>query len=146
MPDDVMVSQRMIRRCANCGKSWGGSEMGEVDPCLGMLPGVDNACCGHGDASEAYIRFISGVVVKGFITIEHYGPRFDPPLLQRQLEHQAKTIIDLQRQLQEITEAARHYLVVWDDPDQYPDDEDLIPARDALRALVPDDDEGRSVW
>lgn len=27
------------------------------DPCLGELPGVMNACCGHGKPEEAYIQF-----------------------------------------------------------------------------------------
>lgn len=27
------------------------------DPCLGTLPGVQNACCGHGDRSDAYVVF-----------------------------------------------------------------------------------------
>lgn len=27
------------------------------DPCIGYLPGVFNACCGHGDDKTAYISF-----------------------------------------------------------------------------------------
>lgn len=27
------------------------------DPCIGKLPGVSNACCGHGSATDAYIQF-----------------------------------------------------------------------------------------
>lgn len=27
------------------------------DPCLGELPGVMNACCGHGNPKEAYIQY-----------------------------------------------------------------------------------------
>ena len=27
------------------------------DRCLGVLPGVMNACCGHGQVDEAYIQF-----------------------------------------------------------------------------------------
>jgi hypothetical protein len=27
------------------------------DPCVGYLPGVYNACCGHGEDDEAYITF-----------------------------------------------------------------------------------------
>lgn len=33
-----------------------------VDPCLGVLPGVMFACCGHG--GEGYIYFKSGKVVR----------------------------------------------------------------------------------
>lgn len=33
-----------------------------VDPCLGKLPGVQFACCGHGDPEEdPYIMFTNGV-------------------------------------------------------------------------------------
>jgi hypothetical protein len=27
------------------------------DPCIGYLPGVYNACCGHGNPAEAYLTF-----------------------------------------------------------------------------------------
>jgi hypothetical protein len=36
------------------------------DPCLGTLPGVVNACCGHGVPGDAYIVFENGVRVVGF--------------------------------------------------------------------------------
>ena len=53
------------RPCVKCGSNkWSGD--GEHDQCLGLLPGVDNACCGHGDKSQSYIRFTNGVVVRGF--------------------------------------------------------------------------------
>lgn len=35
-----------------------------VDPCLGKLPGVAFACCGHGDAKYAYIAFENGVTLR----------------------------------------------------------------------------------
>lgn len=53
------------RACIKCGK-WSGD--GEVDECLGVLPGVDNACCGHGVPDQSYIRFTNGVTVRGFTT------------------------------------------------------------------------------
>lgn len=59
-----------LRPCMKCGKTFDGSNVGEPDPCLGNLPGVDNACCGHGEPSESYIRFTSGVVIKGFTEVE----------------------------------------------------------------------------
>lgn len=36
------------------------------DPCIGRLPGVEFACCGHGGegAYPGYISFINGVVVR----------------------------------------------------------------------------------
>lgn len=60
------------RPCKKCGLVFEGSNIGEADPCLGDLPGVDNACCGHGISSQAYIRFTNGTVVKNF-TIENRG-------------------------------------------------------------------------
>lgn len=43
---------------------------GEADPCLGVLPGVVNACCGHGVREQAYVMFENGQVVRGFKTIQ----------------------------------------------------------------------------
>lgn len=37
------------------------------DACLGELPGVMNACCGHGNIEESYIQFENGVIVRGFV-------------------------------------------------------------------------------
>ncbi len=55
-----------VRPCKKCGKLFPLGE-GEVDPCLGVLPGVDNACCGHGIRESSYIRFTNGMAVEGFI-------------------------------------------------------------------------------
>lgn len=54
-----------VRPCKKCNKLFPLGE-GEVDPCLGILPGVDNACCGHGIEEYAYIRFLNGIHVVGF--------------------------------------------------------------------------------
>lgn len=35
------------------------------DPCMPDLPGVENACCGHG-VSPGYIQFKTGLVLRGF--------------------------------------------------------------------------------
>lgn len=35
------------------------------DACLGTIPGVINACCGHGNANEAYVQLAYGVAVYG---------------------------------------------------------------------------------
>lgn len=51
------------RACKKCGSK---HEMHESDSCLGDLPGVDNACCGHGVREQAYIRFTNGTIVRGF--------------------------------------------------------------------------------
>ncbi|MCU1617363.1 MAG: hypothetical protein JWO98_4903 [Frankiales bacterium] len=47
------------RPCVKCGISAGGK--GRPDACLGWLPGVDFACCGHGVPGQEYVK-ASGVV------------------------------------------------------------------------------------
>lgn len=60
------------RPCIKCGSSkWSGD--GEVDECLGVLPGVSNACCGHGVPERSYICFKNGVVLKGFTVTEPFN-------------------------------------------------------------------------
>lgn len=62
------------RPCKRCGSDkWSGN--GDHDECLGLLPGVDNACCGHGNRDEAYIRFTNGVVVRGFEVVSANVPK-----------------------------------------------------------------------
>jgi len=55
------------RPCGNCNKA--GTAEGH-DACLGTLPGVMNACCGHGKESEAYVQFPDGRHLKGTEAIE----------------------------------------------------------------------------
>lgn len=40
------------------------------DGCLGTLPGVMNACCGHGEPAEAYVQFSSLHIVSGLAAID----------------------------------------------------------------------------
>lgn len=54
------------RPCTRCGRMpvpihsrWG------ADACLGKLPGVKAACCGHGDDSRAYVLFDDGTGFEG---------------------------------------------------------------------------------
>jgi hypothetical protein len=47
--------------CPKCGKL--PTKEGH-DACLGTLPGVIDACCGHG-VREAYIIFENGVTIRG---------------------------------------------------------------------------------
>ena len=35
------------------------------DDCLGKLPGVMNACCGHGEAGDTYVQFPGGELIHG---------------------------------------------------------------------------------
>ncbi len=48
------------KKCALCKKRY--SPGLEPDPCLGILPGVVNACCGHG-CGDGFIIFETGVLV-----------------------------------------------------------------------------------
>ena len=57
------VSDNPWRACGHCNRE--NTPEGH-DPCLGTLPGVMNACCGHGDTADAYVQFVNGVVVRGF--------------------------------------------------------------------------------
>lgn len=50
------------RPCGRCGEF---STTEGHDNCLGTLPGVMNACCGHGVGSEAYVQFCDGSIVSG---------------------------------------------------------------------------------
>ena len=50
-------------RCPKCDMS---VKDIEEDPCLGHLPGVSFACCGHGNQEKAYIVFENGVKISGF--------------------------------------------------------------------------------
>lgn len=58
--DDDSPVDDQERPCIRCGKIPG--ESGGDDPCLGHLPGVKAACCGHG-AWRGYIMFTDGTVV-----------------------------------------------------------------------------------
>lgn len=40
------------------------------DGCLGTLPGVSNACCGHGQPNEAYLQLSDGSDIRGFDALD----------------------------------------------------------------------------
>lgn len=42
---------------------------GKPDPCLGVIPGVSNACCGHGKNEAAYI-YLGGKPNQAIMSIE----------------------------------------------------------------------------
>lgn len=50
------------RPCKMCGEK--DTPEGH-DPCLGTLPGVMNACCGHGVESECYVQLVGGKCLRG---------------------------------------------------------------------------------
>lgn len=49
--------------CTACGAARPPS-YGIPDPCLGMLPGVINACCGHGNRRTCYVMFANGPTIR----------------------------------------------------------------------------------
>ena len=50
------------RDCGHCGKP--NTKQG-YDGCLGEIPNVMNACCGHGKDSQAYIQYWDGSIITG---------------------------------------------------------------------------------
>ena len=48
--------------CGICGKKL--TDEGH-DACIGTLPGVMNACCGHGQIDEAYLMFSDECILRG---------------------------------------------------------------------------------
>ena len=56
------VEKNPNRKCGNCNKP---NRKDGHDACLGKLPGVMNACCGHGRTKEAYIQFLDKFCIKG---------------------------------------------------------------------------------
>lgn len=55
------------RSCGHCNRM---NTPGGYDGCIGYLPGVMNACCGHGELGAAYIQFFDGSIVRGLKAIE----------------------------------------------------------------------------
>ncbi len=53
------------RPCAACGRE---VVHDAPDPCLGTLPGVIFACCGHGVPGLSYVTFEEGTTLRGFAT------------------------------------------------------------------------------
>ena len=53
--------------CAHCGLTCGPSD---DDPCIESLPGVMNACCGHGRPEDAYIQFSATRSLRGSAAFE----------------------------------------------------------------------------
>ena len=63
------------RWCDHCGALSDGSDcFGGPDPCLGYLPGVFWACCGHGDEERhPYVWFIDGTSLEGTDALEYFA-------------------------------------------------------------------------
>lgn len=56
------VRENPDRPCGHCGLA---STPEGHDGCLGTLPGVRNACCGHGVVEEAYVQLDDGTRLEG---------------------------------------------------------------------------------
>lgn len=50
------------RSCGHCHRR---QTVEGHDACLGTLPEVKNACCGHGRIAEAYVQLPNGKTVRG---------------------------------------------------------------------------------
>lgn len=50
------MTRTVARKCVACGVLQP-KEYGVPDPCLGTLPGVLAACCGHGTEGQCYIMY-----------------------------------------------------------------------------------------
>ena len=51
------------RPCGHCGRHF--TKDGH-DGCLEKLPGVMNACCGHGNIRESYVQFLDKSSINGY--------------------------------------------------------------------------------
>jgi len=51
-----------VGRCAKCNEL---PTRDDHDACLGTLPGLMNACCGHGEDDMAYVQFLDSVSIRG---------------------------------------------------------------------------------
>ncbi|MBM7580029.1 hypothetical protein [Jeotgalibacillus terrae] len=60
--DQPTMKHWKYRACGYCNKP---NRPDEHDACLGELPGVINACCGHGQSDEAYVMFENGEAARG---------------------------------------------------------------------------------
>lgn len=64
--DDGTPTVDSDRPCGRCGRER--TPEGH-DACLGTIPGVMNACCGHGCDGEAYIQYADGRRVGGVVAL-----------------------------------------------------------------------------
>ena len=57
------------RPCGHCGRH--ATPEGH-DACLGTLPGIMNACCGHGQTQDAYVQFWDGRRMGGDVAVAYF--------------------------------------------------------------------------
>lgn len=68
-----------MKTCDACGANYRAAV--DPDPCLGYLPGVAHACCGHGDYGNAYV-VIGGTPGQDCRTIENQVTLYGLPALE----------------------------------------------------------------
>lgn len=70
--------------CPKCKMAFIKDKSGLIDPCLGKLPGVKFACCGHG-VNDGYIMFDNGRIIRFDSNIQvEQGIANKPPILERE--------------------------------------------------------------
>ena len=74
--DEPTAETCATRPCGVCGEF--ATPEGH-DPCIGTLPGVMNACCGHGQVVEAYIQFPDGSDIRGVAAVERMNQPQEKP-------------------------------------------------------------------
>lgn len=65
-----LVREAPDRRCGHC--SMPNTREGH-DGCLGTVPGVQNACCGHGIEGDAYVQLGDGTRLAGAAAITFFA-------------------------------------------------------------------------
>lgn len=60
------VAGNVRSSCGHCGKN---DTVEGHDGCLGTIPNIMNACCGHGNPREAYIQHWDSTVVQDWTNL-----------------------------------------------------------------------------
>ncbi len=74
--NELVSENWKTKPCGRCGEGF--TKEGH-DPCIGTLPNVMNACCGHGYDREAYIQFEDGSRTAGVEAINKIKQLKDTP-------------------------------------------------------------------
>ena len=67
-----LVRENIDRECGKCGKP---NTADGHDGCLGTIPGVRNACCGHGYTPSAYVQFLDGRELREQDAVDFFARR-----------------------------------------------------------------------
>ncbi|PAV30338.1 hypothetical protein CIL05_07660 [Virgibacillus profundi] len=66
---ELTAETHHLRSCGYCHKK--ATPEGH-DACLGTLPNVMNACCGHGETNEAYAQYWDKSIIRGVEAIKTF--------------------------------------------------------------------------